>query len=116
MADVSWRVWNAWNMEPTVPSISDKTNFLEDKVKVGLVDVSYTIDIYNTPIGKRWLIALEDNLKSKKILEKNFCFLGFADSKRNLNYLVEELNKSIQQINSFHFTPAYEHIHPFRPE
>jgi hypothetical protein len=100
-------------MEPTVPSTSDKTNFLEEKVVVGLNDISYTIDIYDTPLGHRWLEALEDNLKQKRILEKNFCFLGFADSKRDLNYLVSELNKNVSQINSFQFDPPYETIHPF---
>ena len=47
------------------------------------------------------------------MLEKNFCFLGFADSKRNLKFLVKELNSHIQQINSFNFKPIYPHIHPF---
>jgi hypothetical protein len=47
------------------------------------------------------------------VLEKNFCFLGFADSKRDLHHLVRELNKSVEQINSFTFDPAYEKIHPF---
>ena len=103
-------------MEPTVPSTSDRTNFLEEKIVVGLNDISYTIDIYDTPLVRRWLSALEDNLRNKRILEKNFCFLGFADSKRDLNYLVGELNKCIQQINSFGFDTAYEHIHPFRAE
>jgi hypothetical protein len=115
MAGVSWRVWNAWNTEPTVPSTAGN-KFLEDRVEVGLTDISYTIHIYDTPLGRRWLSALEDNLRNKRILEKNFCFLGFADSKRDLNYLVGELNKNIDQINSFIFAPAYEHIHPFRPE
>ena len=103
-------------MEPTVPSTSDRTNFLEEKVVVGLDNFSYTINVYDTPLGRRWLAALEDNLKRQRILEKNFCFLGFADSKRDLNYLVGELNKNIHQINSFHFKPAYENIHPFRSE
>jgi hypothetical protein len=82
-------------------------------VEVGLTDISYTINIYDTPLGRRWLSALEDNLRNKRILEKNFCFLGFADSKRDLNYLVGELNNNIEQINSFEFNDPYEKIHPF---
>jgi hypothetical protein len=96
-----------------VQSTEDKTKFLEEQVEVGLDDLSYTIDIYDTPLGRRWLAALEDNLTNKRILEKNFCFLGFADSKRDLNYLVRELNGNIAQINSFPFDPPYEKIHPF---
>jgi len=103
---------NVWNTEPTVPS-TGKNNFIYDMVRVGLTEKAYYFQVYDTQLGHRWLEALKDNLKQKRILEKNFCFLGFADSKRNLKYLVEELNKSVAQINSFTFEPAYEKIHPF---
>jgi hypothetical protein len=82
-------------------------------VRVGLVDRAYYFQVYDTPLGHRWLEALKDNLRQKRILEKNFCFLGFADSKRNLDHLVRELNKSIARINSFMFKPPYERINPF---
>ena len=82
-------------------------------VRVGLIDRAYYIQIYDTPLGHRWLDALKDNLKHKRILEKNFCFLGFADSKRDLRHLVNELNNSVEVINSFNFSPPYERIHPF---
>ena len=95
-----------------MPSI-EKTKFLFDLVRVALNDRAYYIQIYDTPLGHRWLEALQDNLKQKRVLEKNFCFLGFADSNRNLTHLVKELNKSIGQINSFTFDPPYEKIHPF---
>jgi hypothetical protein len=106
-------VWSAWNTEPTVPS-TEKTSFIYDMVRVGLTEKAYYFQVYDTPLGHRWLDALKDNLKQKRILEKNFCFLGFADSNRDLNYLVQELNSHIAQINSFHFEPTYEKIHPFR--
>jgi hypothetical protein len=109
-----WK-WNAWNTEPTVPS-TGKNKFIHDMVRVGLTDKAYYFQIYDTPLGHRWLAALKDNLKQERILEKNFCFLGFADSKRNLQHLVGELNKSIAKINSFDFSPAYEKIHPFSPD
>ena len=82
-------------------------------VRVGLTDKAYYFQIYDTPLGHRWLDALKDNLKKQRILEKNFCFLGFADSKRNLHYLVGELNRSIAKINEFKFEPAYPRIDPF---
>ena len=100
------------NTEPTVPS-TQKNKFLFELVRVGLDDRAYYIETYDTPLGHRWIEALKDNLKQKRILEKNFCFLGWADSNRDLLYLVKELNKSIEQINSFTFDPIYEHIHPF---
>jgi len=103
------------NTEPTVPS-TQKNKFLFELVRVALDDKAYYIQTYDTPLGKRWIEALKDNLKQKRILEKNFCFLGFADSKRNLNHLVKELNKSVEQINSFTFDPSYEQIHLFVPD
>jgi len=106
-----WK-WNVWNTEPTVPS-TGKNNFIHDMVRVGLTNIAYYFQIYDTPLGHRWLEALKDNLRQRRILEKNFCFLGFADSKRNLRYLVGELNKSIAKINAFKFTPTYEKIDPF---
>ena len=92
---------------------TEKTKFIHDMVRVGLIDRAYYFQVYDTPLGQRWLEALKDNLKQERILEKNFCFLGFADSKRDLNYLVTELNSNIAKINSFSFTPPYENIHPF---
>ena len=90
-----------------------KNKFIYDMVRVGLTEKAYYFQVYDTPLGHRWLEALKDNLKQQRILEKNFCFLGFADSKRNLAHLVKELNSSIAQINSFEFSPSYEKIHPF---
>jgi len=95
-----------------VPS-TGKNKFIHDMVRVGLTDIAYYFQIYDTPLGHRWLESLKDNLKQKRVLEKNFCFLGFADSKRDLRYLVKELNKNIANINAFNFTPIYKKIHPF---
>ena len=86
---------------------------LENKVLIGYTNKTVKIDIYDTPLGKRFIEALKDNLTKQRILEKNFCFLGWADSKRNIRHLVNELNHSVEVINSFNFTPAYERIHPF---
>ena len=68
---------------------------LENKIIIDYNGNEVTIDVYDTPLGKRFLDALRDNLSQKRILEKNFCFLGWADSKRDLNFLCRELNKSI---------------------
>ena len=95
------------NTEQTVPST------LEDKILIDYNGKKVKVDIYSTPLGKRFIEALRDNLKQKRVLEKNFCFLGWADSKRNLNFLCRELNKNIEQINSFNFDPPYQKIEPF---
>ena len=95
-----------------MPSIQTN-NFLSNSLIVQLDTKQLKIDIYNTSLGKRWLDALKDNLDKQRILEKNFCWLGWADSKRDLSYLVTELNANIDQINSFKFDPLYPNIDLF---
>ena len=91
-------------------------------IKVTLNNLSYYIELNQITryrdmdqLGHRWLTALKKNLESKLILEKNFCFLGWPDSKRDLNYLCEVLNKNIAQINSFKFNPEYPKLQTFKP-
>ena len=81
----------------------DKQITLFENLVIQYNNKQVRVHIYDTPLGKRFLEALKDNLTEKRILEKNFCFLGWADSKRDLTYLCEELNKNIAQIDSFKF-------------
>lgn len=92
---------------------TQENNFLYENLVIQLDHKQLRIEIYDTPLGQRFLEALKDNLAKNRVLEKNFCWLGWADSKRDLHHLVGELNKNIAQINSFSFEPAYEKIHPF---
>ena len=87
--------------------------FLFETIIVQYDHKQVRINLYDTPLGRRFLEALKDNLIKKRILEKNFCFLGWAGSKRDLDFLVRELNTHVAQINSFRFDPPYEKIHPF---
>ena len=103
------------NTEQTVPS-TQKNNFLFENIVIQLNSKQLRVNIYDTPLGKRWLEALQDNLVKKRVLEKNYCFLGWADSKRNIFYLCDELNKNIATINSFEFNPAYPKLQRFVPE
>ena len=91
-------------------------NFLFENLVIQLNNKQLRVNIYDTPLGLRWLEALRDNLKQKRILEKNFCFLGWADNKRDLTYLCEELSKNIAQINSFNFNPPYPKLKTFTNE
>ena len=63
--------------------------------------LSYYIDVYDTDLGDRWVSALEKNLEQNYHLEKNYCFLGWAESPRDVHYLCKEINKSVAQINHF---------------
>jgi hypothetical protein len=87
-------------MEQTVQSIKEIEIVLrnpEDKTDT----LSYFIDVEATDFNLRWLDALKKNLKKNLHLEKNFCWLGFADSPRNIEYLCNQLNQAIFQINCF---------------
>lgn len=71
--------------------------------------LDYTITVQDTAIGQRWYTALCDVLQQNRYLEKNFCFLGFPDSARDLAYICQELDWAVEQINSF-FDPDDYHI------
>lgn len=63
--------------------------------------INYYINVHNNVLAQDWLIALKKLLASNNLLEKNFCFMGFPKTARNLEYLCKELNKAIYQINIF---------------
>ena len=71
--------------------------------------LDYVINVYDTPMGNRWYTALQDVLRRNLYLEKNFCFLGFPDTPRDLEYICRELKWATDQINGF-FEPEEYHI------
>ena len=62
--------------------------------------ISVWIDIWDNTLSRRWLTAFNDALDKPLLLQKNYCWLGFANSARNGNFLCNEINKSISHINS----------------
>ena len=78
--------------------------YLQDQIKItlsGTKELTYTIRLYDHPFVQRWLEEFKGILRNKLILEKNYCFIGFADSQRNLELLCDELNSVVWQINRF---------------
>jgi hypothetical protein len=76
--------------------------------------IDYTISVNDTELAHDWMQALKILLQSNKLLEKNFCFMGFPTTARTLEYLCNELNNHSATINQFfaneyhiaeHFTP-----------
>jgi len=63
--------------------------------------VDYTIQVQDHELAQDWQIALKDLLQSGHLLEKNFCFMGFPDTARTLDYLCNELNQHVMTINAF---------------
>lgn len=77
--------------------------------------ITYTIKVNDTPLAKLWYTALNELLQKQNYLEKNFCFLGFPDTARNLTYICKELEWAKQTINSY-FADEYNISEVFNPE
>lgn len=83
----------------------------QSQIKVTLrnpLDQNDLIDYYivpnNTQLARDWVLALKKILQNGNLLEKNYCFMGFPKTARTLEYLCDELNRSIETINNFNFT------------
>ena len=72
------------------------------------------IDVYNNSLSRKWISALEQLVQNNYHLEKNYCWFGFVESRRNAEYICTQINRSIQAINASnlgyfindHFTPG----------
>jgi len=58
------------------------------------------VDIFDNSLSRKWLPALNDLLINNYHLEKNYCWFGFADGPRNGDFLLNQINSSIEHINS----------------
>ena len=76
-----------------------------DRIEIVLRDrssgdlMSLYADIWDHSLSRRWLQALNSVLRRGLILEKNYCFFGFADSDRNGWYILDQVNHAIDAIN-----------------
>jgi len=58
------------------------------------------IDVEDNSLSRKWLAALNDIIHNGLHLEKNYCWLGWAESDRNPEYLCTQINRSIHAVNS----------------
>jgi len=58
------------------------------------------IDVADNSLSRKWLTALNNIIHRNLHLEKNYCWLGWAESERNAEYLCTLINRSINAINS----------------
>jgi hypothetical protein len=58
------------------------------------------IDVADNSLSRKWLAALNDIVQNDLHLEKNYCWLGWAESARSAEYLCTQINRSINAINS----------------
>jgi hypothetical protein len=63
-------------------------------------ELTVYIDVENNSLSRKWLSALNHLLSHGYHLEKNYCWLGWTESERNLDYLCAQINASIQAINA----------------
>jgi len=77
-----------------------------DKIEITLRNVTtgnlhpVYIDVFDNTLSRKWLPQLENLLNSNYHLEKNYCFLGFSESARNIEFLVKEINQLFLDINN----------------
>lgn len=69
--------------------------------------IEYFIQPLDNSLAKDWIQALKDILQKNNVLEKNFCFMGFPKTQRNIELLCKELNQAIYQINMFNSSCAW---------
>jgi len=72
---------------------------LLDVIEMDLEDLTVYIDVYDSGLSRKWLVALDKLIADQYHLEKNYCFFGFADGIRDGEYLIKQINQSIQAIN-----------------
>lgn len=58
------------------------------------------VNVDDNSLSRKWLLSLNDLLLKNYHLEKNYCWLGWTESQRNLEYLCVQVNRAIQHINS----------------
>ena len=58
------------------------------------------IDVHDNSLSRKWLAALNDIISNGLHLEKNYCWLGWTEHARNIEYLCTQVNRSINAINS----------------
>ncbi len=76
-------------LDEIVITLRDKTDHL----------VNVYIDVADNSLSRKWLAALNHLLGYQYHLEKNYCWLGWAEGDRDARYICEQINSSIDHIN-----------------
>jgi len=76
---------------------------LLDRIEIdlrGADNLTLYIDVTDNSLSRKWLTALNDILRNNLHLEKNYCWLGWAESDRSAEYIISQINASIAAINT----------------
>ena len=63
-------------------------------------ELTLYVNVDDNSLSRRWLTALNHLLVNNYHLEKNYCFFGFPEGERTLEYLCEQINSTIAAINA----------------
>ena len=84
---------------------------LLDVVELDLEDLTVYIDVADNTLARKWLGALNVVIAEGLHLEKNYCFLGWAQGDRTGALLIEQINRTIAAINradmGYHITDHF---------
>lgn len=61
---------------------------------------SVWISVHENSLSRRWLAALNHLLINNYHLEKNYCWLGWTGTARNIDFLCTQINRSVAAINN----------------
>ena len=68
------------------------------------------VDVNDNSLSEKWLAALNNLLVNNYHLEKNYCWLGFANGPRNGELIIKEINRSVSAINDFFSDYQIDHV------
>ena len=74
-----------------------------DRIEIelrGIENLTMYIDVFDNSLSRKWLVALNDVLHKDLHLEKNYCWLGWTESARTAEYIINEINANISAINA----------------
>ena len=57
------------------------------------------IDVADNSLSRKWISELNHIIASDLHLEKNYCWLGWTESERTAEYIIDQINTSIAAIN-----------------
>jgi len=82
------------------------TNQLLDQITITLKNrtnnelLPVYVDVFDNSLSRKWLAALNHLVTNNYHLEKNYCFQGFIGSDRDGWLILDQVNQSIDAINS----------------
>ena len=74
-----------------------------DRIEIdlrGADTLTLYIDVADNSLSRKWLSALNNIIRDDLHLEKNYCWMGWTESPRTAEYIIDQINASIAAINA----------------